>query len=262
MGKSYQRSITTLALAFVLALGCTKAFADDSVVQGLQAAYDSEQSIKGQMETGDVHGIAKLALDIIVYEGIKNLRAVGEIQLADQFESEWDNEISGSINPTPAGLVDIMDIGDHDPLSPWLANFYVVLQQKTLGLVKAIQVVNDLNTLNYALGVVLHPNGAWRAHTEYDRIEYRKHFIPFANIVTYWGSLEACKHFLPKVSMVCSYGAEYLEKYMGRNIAPVLSDKVFKIATHNKSTELYSVMDDDLNEQDFINAILNQVQHP
>jgi hypothetical protein len=265
MGKMCQQNLiksVSLAVVLVMAAGSTKVFADDSVVQGLQAEYNTEQSIVTQMGTGDLHGITKIALEVVVYEGIKNLRAVGEITLADQFQTEWDNEISGSIdNPTPAGGISALDIGDHDPLSPWLANFYQVLLQKTMGLAKAFQLANDINTLNYALGVVLHPNGSWRANTSYDRIEYRKHFIPFANLVTYYATLESCKHFLPKVSMVCSYGADYLEKYMGRHIAPVLSDKVFQLATEHHSVSDYSTQEDStLNEQDFINTILNEVQ--
>lgn len=251
-----------LTLVLVLTCGAPRAFATDTDVQGLQAAYDAEQNIKGQMEVGDVHGITKLALEVIVYEGIKNLRAVGELALAEQFQAEWDNEISGTINPNPAGGISALDIGDHDPLSPWLANFYQVLKVKTMGLVSAVQVVNDLNTLNYALGVVLHPNGTWRAHTEYDHIEYRKHFIPFANIVTYWASLEACKYYVKKYQQVCSYGADFLEKYMGRHIAPVLSDKIFNLATGHHGQSLSTLADDgDLNEQDFINTILNEVHH-
>jgi hypothetical protein len=170
-------------------------------------------------------------LSILVPEGIQELRNAGDNAAADQFEQEWNTVILPSLNRT----MNPMELGDHDPLSPWLAKFYQTLMTDTHGLIKSIRSISDINTANYALGVVLFPNGKWRTNTDYDRIEYRKHFIPFADIATYWISLEACNYYTAKyaapLKQVCSYAADKLDFYMGRYVAPVLSDEVFHLTT-------------------------------
>jgi hypothetical protein len=219
--------------------------------QGLQAAYDANSAVIADFQSGVVAASAQNGLNIMVARGIAILREIGETQLADQFESEWANQFSHYLISH--------ELGDHEPLSPWLANYYNVLSAKTDGIIKAVQLVQDINTMNYALGVVLRPNGAWRTHTDYDRIEYRKHFIPMADILTYWTSLELCKHYVKGLGrQFCGQGATKLETLMGRYVAPEMSDFVWaRVSGQDNSTPAPALDGQFASEQDFENSLLN-----
>jgi hypothetical protein len=85
------------------------------------------------------------------------------------------------------------------------------------------------------------------------RIEYRKHFIPFANIVTYYVTLVGCQYVAdrqgqPELKKVCKPVAEKLQLAMGRYVAPVVSDWIFNAS--NQSLQIganrlkYNTVDD------------------
>jgi hypothetical protein len=206
----------------------------------LQAMFDGYRQTHADLAKGYFQKIAKRSLDIMVAEGCDRLREVGEFALADQFQNEWKTQISVSMN----GNLTALELGDFDPISPWLDHFYDTLYRKTRGMVKGIRVIHDIYLMNYALAVVFKPNGDWRTHTAYDRIEYRKHFIPFANTATYWMSLKACEIYLPKQKKLCNRGAGILEHVMGRYVAPHMSDSFFALANHHQSGADVSVMPD------------------
>ncbi len=207
---------------------------------GILATYSAYQETRMDLAGGYLEKLAKRNLDVLVAEGCERLRQTGDVKLALQLQREWDQQVSTvlttRLNALAAGEVGTLELGDFDPLSAWLDNFYNTLYYKTKGIVKGIRVIHDVYLMNYALAVVLKPNGAWRTRTNYDRIEYRKHFIPFSNTVTYWASLKACQRYLPAYKKYCTNGAGYLEKFMGKHVAPHLSDRVFALVSHSHST--------------------------
>jgi hypothetical protein len=233
------------------------------VHQGLQADYDANTDIINAFQTAELSISTQTGMNVMVARGISFLREVGENTLADQFESEWNNQFSDYLI---IQHFNGFELGDHDPLSPWLANFYVTLWDKTGGMIRAVQLIQDINTLNYAMGVVLRPNGKWRtASVDADRIEYRKHFIPMADIITYWSTLELCKYYVKTKSLgsmgnLCGDGATELEKLMGQHVAPDASDWVFAETTHTPyahPTPPTLAANQFASEQDFENSILN-----
>jgi len=128
--------------------------------------------------------------------------------------------------------VEWRDLGDHDPFIPQLEDFLTQLADKYGTIIYSLPVVGDIRTINFAVPVVFHPKGAWQKSDGDNRIEYRKHFIPFANIVTFYGSLLACNYFAaksqqPDMKKVCQPAAEKLKFAMGRYIAPPISDWIF-----------------------------------
>lgn len=204
---------------------------------GILATFNAYQETREDLARGYFERLAKKNLDVLVAEGCDRLRTVGEFDLAAQLESEWTNQISTALNARVASAeFGTLELGDFDPLSPWLDNFYNTLYYKTKGLVKGIRVIHDIYLMNYALAVVLKPNGAWRLNTSYDRIEYRKHFIPFANTVTFWTAVKACQHYLPQFKKYCDNGSSYLERFMGKHIAPHISDAVFSMISHQHAS--------------------------
>jgi hypothetical protein len=195
--------------------------------------------------------MAQETLDGIVRAGVQALFEKGEKAEAARVETEYQEKGFASWFATESRLGDLglRDIGDHKPLSKWLAGVYDTLEKKVGGTVIHQGLLGDIWSMNYAIPVVFHPrDGDWRTHVlDPDRIEYRKHFIPFANIVTYYTALLACQRVavqqgLPKE--VCQKAATELREVMGRNIAPKISDYIFLRA--NGQSVAWSVTADDL----------------
>jgi hypothetical protein len=250
-------TLAHLAIAFVsVGLG-TSAFAEipaaavakkkATLREGIRATFNAYSESKADLASGYLERLAKKNLNVLVAEGCNRLRQVGEVKLATQLQSEWAHQVSNALDErinvfSMSGNVDTLELGDFDPLNAWLDNFYNTLYYKTRGMVKGIRVIHDVYLMNYALAVVLRPHGSWRLHTDYDRIEYRKHFIPFANTVTFWAADKACEYYFPQFKKYCGNAAGYLEKFMGKHVAPTVSDQVFKMVKGK---------DSDLNELDY-----------
>lgn len=203
----------------------------------------SEEALKGPIsfvwsfETGFWQNVSMKVLNLMVQEGITNLQTVGEIDLSQQMQKEWQGVYADtltSLGDASSGEFGALDLGDHPPLFQWLTNYVDILNAKTRGIAGKIQLISDLTTMNYALPIVFSPRGAWtKDYGTTAWVEYRLHFIPFANVITYWGSYEGCKYEsakYPGLSNVCDPLAGKLQFYMGRYIAPVISDYVFKEA--------------------------------
>jgi hypothetical protein len=226
--------------------------------QGLQAAYDQDTDVVTDLVNGDYTDAAQAGMNVIVAEGIQELRDSDEGVLADQLQTEWANQFIGYFL---SSHLSTFELGDHDPLSPWLTNFYNILFTKTKGLVRSIRLIDDVEKMNFALNVVFHPVGNWRANVSYDadRVEYRKHFIPMSNIITYWVTLETCKHYASSYGQLCGDGATELEKLMGRYIAPRVSDYVFAQANgQDNDFSRVDAMSQYPSEQEFEAQIINQ----
>lgn len=128
------------------------------------------------------------------------------------------------------------DLGDHAPLFPWIEAYINKLSDKYGSIILNLPIIKTIQTLNFAIPVVFRPNGEWQMTGVDNRIEYRKHFIPFANIITYYVSLYACNVFTvksgyPQLKRFCKTAAQKLEFVMGRYIAAPVSDFIFK-ASH------------------------------
>lgn len=227
------------------------------VRSGIWGVYDSYSEVRSDLDNGMVDSVAKMGLDVMVAQGVARLREAGEVNLADQYQREWTQQISVSLSSHLSSF----ELGDFDPLSPWLDGFYNTLYKKTHGIVKGIRLIHDIYKANFALAVVLKPNGKWRKNTDYDSIEYRKHFIPFADIMTYWVTLEACNYYLPEYDNMCGDGADMLEHYMGRWVAPRISDKVFAMTCQKPNPEAQSVWVDSYTKSDFENDFQRKIKN-
>lgn len=235
-------SATAIAALVLFAVTGQVRAASATETPGIVDAYNAEQVILQQFQSGNVAEPSQQALNILVARGVSLLAENGEAPLAAQFEQEWQNTFTNYLpehivsDSSQASGFTILDIGDHDPLSPWLAKFHDTLAAKTNGVIDGIPIIYDIFTMNYALGVVLHPKlKTWKSgETQADEWEYRKHFIPMANIVTYWTVLEACNYVaatkFPAAKQFCSPAADKLKFLMGRYWAPKLSDVVYEKA--------------------------------
>ncbi len=223
-----------LALFFVLNPNSISAARADSgpdmtVVElaAMQGALDARDGFVDALEKKDFTKIAHDAFDHAIQAMVEDLRSRGDDQMANELLLKWHHSEA-------AFYLSVMDLGDHAPLFPWLADYINKMADKYGTIILSLPYVKDIITLNFAIPVVFTPHGKWQIAGIDSRIEYRKHFIPFANIVTYYVSLYGCKYIMAKQGMsqignqLCGKAAERLEFAMGRYIAPQISDFIFK----------------------------------
>lgn len=214
-----------------------------SVHQVSFAATPEEAAMQAAIDARDefVHEIANKNFDTITHQGFDY--AIRE--LAKQIKANYADEVMATSlldqwNRSSSNFSDLVtqrllnkDLGDHDPLFPWINTFLAQMSEKYGSIIMTLPIVKDIQMLNYAIPVVFQPHGTWQSSSVDNRIEYRKHFIPFANLVTYYVTRYGCEYALAHYGMsdmkkVCPKAADKLEHVMGRYIAPVASDWIFK----------------------------------
>jgi hypothetical protein len=201
---------------------------------GIQAALGARDHAVADVSGSDIKQASQTALNTIVAEGVRALRTNGDGGLARKYEGEWEQKFSTEFTSG----IDALDLGDHKPLSQWLANFYDKLEERLGRTVIRQGLLGDIYLMNFAIPITFAPKGTWRTAETPNRdwVEYRKHFIPFANVVTYWAVNIACNKIMKGQDMgkqgqkLCSKVAEKLRFVMGRRIAPKISDFIFNKA--------------------------------
>ena len=228
-------------LALILALSIQTAKADPGTgevaaaeLEAIQGSLDSRNEFVQAVRTKDFSHIAHDVFGLAVQEMAQDLRDRGDDEMANGLLDQWNQTQN-------AFFVSMKDLGDHAPLFQWLDDFFKKLEAKYGSIVMNLPYVKDLITLNFAIPVTFKPHGTWQVSGVDSRIEYRKHFIPFANIVTYYGSLYGCKYVMAKHGLsqiggkLCPKAADKLKFEMGRYIAPPISDWVFRQANRQES---------------------------
>ncbi len=201
------------------------------------AALNIHDNIVNNVSNYQLDQDTQNALNNLVEYAAQELDARGYTQDAAQARSEWNKNFA---NYFTSGNW-ILDLGDHAPLSQWLADFYKKLRLRFGDQLVSMLNLEDINTLNYALPVVFRPNGDKAHNDSWDQLEYSKHFVPFVSIITYWGSYFGCTYAsksLPKIKSYCKQIANLLRTGMTNWIAPKLSDYVYNLAVKNRRGNL------------------------
>lgn len=141
---------------------------------------------------------------------------------ADDIWLEW-NEYRAAIRRL-AHSRNNEDIGDHKPLSLWLARMYERLATKFGPAITQAMHLNDLNVINFGIPVAFNPG-----NSEIDREEYARHFVPLSGIFTYWILLGICEVTvqIPVVNSFCETGALVGQQIMTARFSHILSDLVW-----------------------------------
>ena len=192
------------------------------------STFDMHDEVAADFSRFELQTKTQVGLDILVRQGLEALRNHGHQSLANELEVQWQQE-----RQRLASQINIFDLGDHRPLSRWLARFDEILRSKLGDQVMGMLNLDDVNDLNYAIPVVFQPRGDRRNQDRWDQAEYRNHFVPFATIVTYWTSLFACKYATrayPQYGRFCSLAAAIARNGMKVAIAPKLSDNIYNAA--------------------------------
>lgn len=236
MRKWNRMSKIGFAIFASLALHQTAAVADIEVTMGsditlkaIQAALGAREISINEVSGSEIREASQQTLNTVVKQGLMALRSEGYAQTARNYESEWNRNFSEFfVSPS------FFDLGDHRPLSAWLARFYTMLEGRLGSNVIHQGLLGDVYDMNYAIPIVFTPMGQWRTNSmKRDSIEYRKHFIPFTNIVTYWSAYLACNRVMANYnvgksgSKICKTVAGKLRFAMGRYVAPKISDFTF-----------------------------------
>lgn len=162
-------------------------------------------------------------------------------KIREQYDELYSHAVFNyALDIVPVGM------GDHAPLSQWLADWYNKLEAKLGPTVMRVTNLEDIKILNYTIPVVFHPkgyNGEW-----WDMMDYRDHFAGnrtklfypltehdgLAGVVTYWGVWGVCVAATwgaGAITFICSPIAEVSNFGVGKYIAPKVSDWIYCRAT-------------------------------
>ncbi|MES3037206.1 MAG: hypothetical protein V4736_04790 [Bdellovibrionota bacterium] len=193
--------------------------------EGQQNADALLKELKAVKSVENLHAPIQIALNQIVAEGIAELNKAGQTEMAQKFESEWNQNFSETLLNR--------DLGDHKPLNEWLGYFCKALKAQ-LGVekMKATRLY-DLMVLNFGIPVALNPQG--NELESWDKLEYSKHFVPLFGTMTYWGSMGVCLYIAQTQAQIkpfCKKAAAFAEKLVVATVALKVSDMVYDKANN------------------------------
>jgi hypothetical protein len=172
--------------------------------------------LQQQLEEGRLAERTNFALDILLSVAYNKLKNEGHNELADKIKTDWKGTWNGY-------LMQVRDIGDHEPLSEWLAQAYKDIEAALGKGVCEFFHLDDINIINYALPVV------FKCSIAFDKIDYSQHFVPLTGVVSYWVSAGFC--ILASsglMSFFCSPIGMLAEHLMITFIAPPISNKIYE----------------------------------
>ncbi len=201
-------------------------------------------------EQGETRQLTTEALDGLLDRAAELLTARGYGGLAGELAADWRDHYR-------LATMGVMgDMGDHEPLSAWLAETYGRLEAALGPDLCDLTHLSDLNVLNYTAPVVFSPHASEGWCQEHLKIfrepscaaEYRRHFAGtkwqrgrdagatarihsgLAPVATYWVVLAACQAALwgTDGATACTQAAGVAEVAVARYVAPQASLRLWK----------------------------------
>ena len=215
---------------FLLSLFCLFTTAagshdQDKAVTAAKMFAEKNQRLEAFAEDSDK------ALDAMVKIAARELRRRGYGDDAEVMEGEFTDRFKGSL--AASFKFSALGLGDHRPLSRWLAEQYDKLEDRLGPQVMRMTRLSDLKTFNFAIPVVFNPTGDPYESpvVEWGADEYRLHFVPFAGAVGFWTSWLGCSAAswgAGAVTYACSYVGWAVEWIIMKRVAPKWSDKIYQ----------------------------------
>jgi hypothetical protein len=170
------------------------------------------------------------ALDALIRLSAYKLKRIGKVTEANKLLKEWEDQWSGEI--VRLSMVK-RGIGDHKPLSEWLAQKYAMLEF-LLGkpACQALR-ITDIHVINFAIPVVI------SCVDNVSQDEYYAHFVEdilggykgLGPVVSYWVSFFSCVGMSWGTGFLwcspISQGVEYLSM---RLVCPKLNEPLWKLS--------------------------------
>jgi len=213
-------------MPIALALSFSMASHADVYEQGLVAALNDHSSTITEFAQFQLASKTQKALNAMIAASNEALAERGFVEEAQGYQRQWDQNFASYFT-----AMQLDDVGDHAPMSAWLSNYYNKTRDRLGDPVMKLLHLDDLYTINYTMPVVFHPKGDTKGQDHWNQLEYQRHFVPFASIVTYWGSFASCRAFAFRVAPLkqwCSSISMILRGVMKGTIAPKLSDYIYK----------------------------------
>jgi hypothetical protein len=180
-------------------------------------SFTNIAKMRRDLRNGKLLERTHVSLNVLVRFGAFQLRRNGHSDEADKLLDEWQNKFSPMFL-NPKGL------GDHAPLSDWLANWYVVMELLLGESFMKMTHLDDINIINFAIPVVFNP-----CDPEWDKPEYNLHFTPLAGVLTYWVTWGVCvgATWGSGILFICTPIASAGEHIMITFFAPKISDRIY-----------------------------------
>jgi len=167
------------------------------------------------------------ALSRLVKFAVFQLRRNGYDEDADELQNEYSVYYEFAVRNFYLNVVPV-DLGDHEPLSQWLADWYDKLEARLGPFIMELTHLDDIKVFNYAIPVVFHPTG-WHGDS-WDIDEYRLHFVPLSGVVAYWTSWGVCVGAtwgMGMITFICTPVGMICEHLVVKYVAPPISDRVY-----------------------------------
>jgi hypothetical protein len=159
------------------------------------------------------------------------LRKKGYHADADRLVQEHTTFYARAVEYHYLGIVRV-DLGDHPPLSVWLAEWYDDMEAKFGERFMRITRLYDLKVINYAVPVVFRPRGIPGHHWDLNDYAYH-HFAPLGGVVGYWTTWTACVAAtwgLGAIGFICSPIGLISESLVRKHVAPPIGVWIYKRA--------------------------------
>lgn len=182
------------------------------------------------------------ALDGMIRVSTQRLQEEGFTEEAYFLQGTWDAQYKGYLTKlvlasrvTTRDGISILDIGDHQPLIQWLATAYALIELK-LGVATCVALhISDIKTMNFCIPVVFSPcTFKMDSVTGGRKEEYNRHFSQgevyygLVPVITYWVLDISCIAGTSGIAtMLCMPVSSAAEYFMGKYVAPKLSDFIF-----------------------------------
>lgn len=204
---------------------------------GLQIARKIEADILSDTDNfSNLRACANEAVNRLLWVAETELSKAGREDLALRISNEWADLYGNSLFNATHG------IGDHKPLSQWLANTYDSIEF-VLGKDFCIRShLADLKTFNFTPQVVIKPCTFDMGTVTTDRMtEYRYHFcggpgcsepngyMGLMPVLVYWSVYGGCMLATSGTGflVVCGLAGEGIEKMVDHFVAGKLSDRIY-----------------------------------
>jgi hypothetical protein len=188
---------------------------------GRRAAEEAAAQVEADLRAGKIEQVARRGLDAAVRGALALLRQQGHKGYADRMETQWEQRFA-------PGAMNLLELGDHEPLNRWLADFYGGIEARVDEKWLNLFLISDIKVFNFGIPVAVRPKGNPKTGEEWGAPEYKLHFVPVAAASTYWIANIACSVAVPMpASLGCGIAAWAPRYAMLRFIAPPLSDKIY-----------------------------------
>lgn len=191
------------------------------VVEEMRRA-DSLEAVAEKSERG---------LEALLMLACFQLRLHGHEGACQKLKEEWQG---GMRRRYRWAVVDTEGLGDHQPLSIWLAGVYLMLENYLGSNLLELLHLDDINVFNYSVPVVRDPHegAAWCQELPLTpcKEEYAEHFVPLSGVAAYWVAWATCTGAtwgMGAVAMLCSPVGMLTEKFVVVYVGPKLSAKVW-----------------------------------